>query len=101
MNYVEIKSINSTPDQELKIKLPGANVTMRLRFHSVAEIWTVDVSRNGKQANGISLNVGGSHTASAMMNFDILVFDNSGMGIDPFKLDDFESGRCSLVIAYA
>ena len=41
---------------------------------------------------------GSLHMVSQNQPFDFEVLDNSGLGIDPFKLDDFSAGRCSLYV---
>ncbi|WP_286931338.1 hypothetical protein [Marinobacter sp.] len=35
---------------------------------------------------------------SRNLPFDFIVTDESGNGLDPFRLDDFEQGRCRLYL---
>lgn len=95
---IKIQNITSYHDQRHTITKSDGNVTIRLKYHDVIEQWTIDVSRNGKNVYGVKLSVGTVHIASQNMGIDFAVTDNLGLGIDPFKVDDFESGRCSLVM---
>lgn len=95
---VQIDKITAYHDQQHTITKAGGNVDLRLKFHETIEQWTMDVSRNGKSVYGVKLAVGVKHIASQNMGIDFLVYDSAKIGQDPFKIDDFESGRCVLVM---
>ena len=82
--------------------VPSENGTIRLtlRFHSVATMWTIDASRNGKTTNGVAVNCGGTHFESGLMNMDVACIDTSGLGVDPYSLDCFTNGRCELLVVF-
>ena len=69
-----------------------------IRYASQVGAWFIDVETGDRTANGIKLAVGVQHIASRNMPCDFTVVDNSNQGIDPFRADDFSTGRCTLYL---
>lgn len=91
-----IDAITADADQSHVLLTEVGDVTLRLRFHSVATIWTVDVTYGDRTVYGIRLAAGTRHIQGSRFPFDLAVTETSGSGICPYKLDDFSSGRCRL-----
>lgn len=75
-----------------------SEIILRLRFLPPVEQWLFDIEYEGFELNGIKLSVGVPHMVSSNQPFDFVVTDNSGNGLDPFRLADFTDGRCSLYL---
>lgn len=93
---LQIENITAEPNQRHTIELEGGNVTLVLRYHPQIEQWTMDVERNEKAIYGARLAVGTRHIQSRNMGVDFVVVAEGD--IDPFQIDDFETGRCALLM---
>lgn len=101
MAFSDITSaISADPIQQIRIKIPTGDVQLTLKYYATCGFWAVDAIRNGLGVYGVNLCLGVKHIASSLLDIDFVVIDNSNLGLDPFKLDDFESGRCSLLVRY-
>lgn len=98
---VEIQNITAEPHQRHTIIFEESEVILTLRFLPRVQIWLYDVEFNGRAAYGFKLSLGTFHMVSQNFPFDFVVSDESGAGIDPFKADDFSTGRCRLIMAGA
>jgi hypothetical protein len=92
--------VTNQVNQSFTIPSDDGSIKLFLRFHSVATMWTIDAERNTKKAQGMAVNVGGSHFASSLMNLDVRCVDTSGIGVDPYSLDCFDNGRCELLVVF-
>lgn len=45
---------------------------------------------------GVKMALGVTHIRHRNWPFDFAVIDTTGEGIDPFRVDDFTTGRCEL-----
>jgi hypothetical protein len=93
---IQVQNITDEPHQRHVILIDDAEVTVVLRFYPTVQIWCVDVDAAGRTASGFKLSLGVLHMVSQNFPFDFVVQDTSGTGLDPFKLDDFSTGRCAL-----
>ena len=93
---VRIDAITADPDQTHLLLTEVGDVTLRLRFHPVTTIWTVDVTYGDRTVYGIRLAAGTRHIQGSRFPFDLGVTETSGSGVCPYKEDDFSSGRCIL-----
>jgi len=93
---VRIDAITADPDQTHTLLTEVGDVTLRLRFHPVATIWTVDVVYGSSAVYGVKLAAGTRLVQGSNFPFDLAVTETSGSGVDPYKEDDFTSGRCIL-----
>ncbi len=93
---LQIENITAEADQTHIIIADGIEVSLRLYFLSAVESWFMDCSYAGVSAAGIRLSAGAYHVLSYNLPFDFLVEITDRTGIDPFRADDFSSGRCLL-----
>lgn len=98
MEILQVEGITSDPNQRHTIEREGGNIVLVIRFHPQLEQWTIDVERNDKAAYGVKLSTGVRHIQSRNMGVDFIVIANEDY--DPFQLDDFESGRCNLLMVF-
>jgi len=94
----ELTNLTDEPIQEHTILFEESEVLLTIRFFPKTEIWCFDAEYKGKAVYGLKLSVGVLHMVGQNQPFDFIVSDNSNNGVDPFKRDDFSSGRCSLFI---
>jgi len=93
---VQIENITDDANQRHVILFEESEIVLVLRFHPTVQMWTFDVSFNGTTAVGYKLSIGVLHMRSRNLPFDFVVRDQSGTNLDPFRLDDFSTGRCYL-----
>lgn len=96
---IEVTNITSDALQRHTIATEYKDVVIRLRFVATTQSWFMDVSRDDQVVNGVRLVVGAFQITSSRMPVDFYVRDNLNIGLDPFSIDDFENGRCSLFMA--
>lgn len=94
----ELRDLTSEAHQEHLIVLNDDEVTLEMRFLSVTQIWVINVFYKNRSIIGVKLSLGVLHIFAKNLPFDFIVTDNSGLGVDPYAIDDFVSGRCSLFI---
>ena len=92
----KIENIGLEGFQKHTIPLADGDLILRLRFLSSVQLWQMKASYNDKNITGVKLTGGVLHIRSANFPFDFIVEDASGAGLDPFRADDFLSGRTSL-----
>lgn len=93
---IQIEGITSEPFQQHVITTETGNVTLVLKYHDVIHQWTLDIEKGGKAVYGVKLATGVKHIASSLLGVDFLVV--SDFNLDPFLIDDFETGRCKLLM---
>lgn len=93
-----VQNITNEPIQRHTIFLPGGNLILKLRFLPPVQIWVFDAEYNGWTVKGIKLSLGVLHIVSQNQPFDFVVIDRSRTDIDPFRRNDFSTGRCELVL---
>lgn len=93
-----IKIENFTDDtyQRHVILFEESEIRLDLRYHPTIEQWTADVVYKDKGVYGLKLSVGVLHMRSRNLPLDFWVTANAGTGLDPFRRDDFSTGRCTL-----
>ena len=97
----QIENIGNEGLQTITIPLPNGDLVMTIRYMSVVQIWTMDVTYNGRTLNGVKLSVGVLHMRSKNYPFDFICEDTSGAGLDPFQVEDFSTGRTILYLVEA
>lgn len=95
---LKIENIGNEGRQIHSVIFEESQIIIELYFASIVERWFFDVSYNGFSAKGMAVSLGTNHIRELNQPFDIVCEDNSELGIDPFQLDDFASGRCELLI---
>ena len=98
---IKLQNITDEPIQKHTILFERSEVILTLRFYPKVEAWCFDAEYNDKTVYGLKLSAGVLHMLSQNQPFDFIIADNAGIGIDPFKLDDFSSERCSLFMLEA
>ena len=96
----QLINITSEPHQIHTIPLDYSDddIKLTLRFYPTVQIWGMDIEWKTKKVYGLKLSLGVLHISSSNLPFDFAVTDNSGNGIDPFRVEDFSDGRCSIVV---
>lgn len=93
---VRIAALTNDADQQHTLLTDSGTVRLRLRFHPVAQIWTMDVEYGDDAVYGVRLAAGTRHVQGARWPFDFYVRETLGSGVCPYKADDWSSGRCEL-----
>ena len=93
-----IDNISAEPVQRHTFVYNDVSAEFVIRYSQQVEQWTFDCTIGSKSIFGAKLSVGTLHMVSRNMPIDFIVTDNTGSGIDPFKLNDFVSKRCSLYL---
>lgn len=101
MNIIE--NITSEYNQDHFLEFSRGFALVKLIFHAPVQMWTMNVTytRAGDESpqrpiNGVKLSLSTTHIKHRNWPFDFTVIDTTGNGVDPFRADDFESGRCEL-----
>ena len=92
----KINNITAEPFQEHTLILADGEAVVELRFLPAVEIWTLGVTYKGKERAGQKLSANVYHLRPYNFPFDFTVVVNDGSGLDPFRADDFATGRCEL-----
>lgn len=95
---VKLLNISADADQRHALFIDGVEIDIRLRFLSAVEMWVFDIEYQGVACLGYKLSINTLHLRSRNLPFDIVVRDTSGRGVDPFRRDDFTTGRCVLYV---
>jgi len=90
---IQIQNITDEAHQRHIIIFQQSEIILTLRFYQTVSMWCFDVEYKGKIVNGVKLSAGVLHIRSSNLPFDFAVV---GDVIDPFRLDDFKTGRCKL-----
>lgn len=94
----EIVNISEDAKQRHLISLEESEITLILKFFPTVQQWFFDVEYKLKWTYNVKLSLGVLHIQSRNYPFDFIVTDKSGSGIDPFRINDFNSGRCKFYI---
>lgn len=84
--------------QRFTISNNGFEADILFRFLPVAQQWIMNVTYSGKTINGVKMATGVLHMDSQGYPFDFYVRDTTGNGIDPYRLNDFQDGRCEICL---
>lgn len=95
---LQIQNITDEAHQRHVIVFDESEIELTLRFHPTVEMWTFDTVYKTLNADGYKLSVGVLHMRSRNFPFDFVVRDQTDAGLDPFRLDDFSTGRCALYL---
>jgi hypothetical protein len=88
-----IDNIGNEGSQTHTIPLADGDIILDIRFLSSVQFWQMSVTYNGKTINGVKMSCGVLHMRSVNFPFDFIVTDESGAGVDPYKVDDFSNSR--------
>jgi hypothetical protein len=93
---VQLTGITDEPMQMHTIPLEDDSISLHLRFYGLPAFWCFDVKYKSKEVKGVKLSLGTLHLESNNLPFDFALEDTSKTGIDPFRMDDFSSGRINI-----
>lgn len=92
-------TLTDEPKQEVKILFEDTVITIEFRFNPTIKIWTMNITYKDEDLiNGKSITLGVFILRELNMPFDLILIDNQKLDIDPFKLNDFSSGRLDLFL---
>ena len=97
----QILNVSDETHQRHVILFEESEITMVLRYLPTVEMWVLDATYRGTALSGYRLVLNTLHMRSRNMPFDFIVLDNSGTGLDPYRRDDFSTGRCALYLLTA
>lgn len=93
-----ILDITSDAHQAHTLLFIEDEIALELRFLPVVERWFMSVTYKTKSALGVAMACSTLHMRSRNFPFDFAVRDTTRTGLDPFRLEDFSSGRCELYL---
>ncbi len=93
-----IENITSDAHQKHTVITADGEITLSLRFLVAPQIWLMDVIYKGKAAYGLKISGSVFHVRGKNYPFDFYCVVNDDSGLDPFRIDDFESERCTLCL---
>lgn len=91
---LQIEGITDDADQLFTVEMAGGNAEVRIRYLEPTAFWIMDISRNGKECNGIRLAAMKKLMTSRNMGLEVIVYGDR----DPALYDDFSSGRMQLLL---
>ena len=94
----QITNITSENFQRHTILFEEDEIVLHLKYYTMLRQWFFDVEYKEFKLFGKHLAVGTYHMLASNQPFDFLVFDTSQNGLDPFRADDFQSGRTVLLM---
>lgn len=98
---IELTDITSSPRQTLRIKTEDNFVfQFLLQFSTVNQCWIWSLAYNNWAINGCRLTLLPDilHRYSYILPFGIMCMTEDPAKVDPFRLDDFVSGRVKLFV---
>ena len=93
---IQVENITDEPHQTHTILFDESEIALTLRFYPTVQMWCFDATYKDSIVSGMKLSVGVLHMRSRNLPFDFAVIDTLGAILDPFRLDDFSTGRCEL-----
>ena len=100
-----IENITAEFIQSHTLEFSRGLIELSLKYESAVKMWKVDVlyTRSDGSAPlpaiyGVKLALSTTHFKHRNWPFDFAVVDTTGNGVDPYRADDFEVGRCKLYL---
>ncbi|MDR0579541.1 MAG: hypothetical protein LBG21_02950 [Campylobacteraceae bacterium] len=85
-------NIQPTGYQSTYVDIEGIRYTFEFRFLPSVQIWVMNILKDNEVIiKGVSLTLCGLVLKQQNFEFDLFLVDSSKSGIDPYKLDDFNS----------
>ena len=92
----QVTNLTDEPIQRHTVIFEESEIVVKLRFFPRHQFWAMDVEYGPFQVFGVKVSVGVLHITSGNQPFDFYATDSSGNGVDPYRRNDFASGRCRL-----
>lgn len=93
-----ITNITDEPIQRHILIFERGEVVVTLRHLPTVEMWKMRVEYNDGYIDGVKLSLGTLHFRHKNWPFDIALICTDGSGIDPYRADDFVSGRIEMYL---
>ena len=93
-----IDNITTENFQRHTILFQDREIVLHLKFFTMLQQWFFDVEYKDFSLFGKHIAVNTYHLITSNQPFDIIALDNSQVGLDPFRFNDFSSGRVSLLL---
>ena len=90
--------VNSDPFQDFFVDIEDFTLRFDLEYRPMIKSWQMAIFRDGIKVVSFRKLSLGNLTFTINQPYNILLRDNLNTGSDPFKLDDFSSGRVSLFL---
>lgn len=101
MNIIE--NISDEYNQLHVLEFDRGITNLNLVYEAAVQMWKMNVeftraddAQPQKPIYGVKLSLSTLHFEHRNWPFDFTVVDTTGNGVDPFRSDDFSSGRCEL-----
>ena len=100
MSIRVLSTLNSNADQTVSfVTNAGEKVTLNLKFIPSQEVWTVDVISDSLTIYGLTLSTFVNLLDPYHNNITWGLYVWSKDGFDPWRIDDFSTGRIKIAIA--
>ena len=94
----KLQNITDEAHQRHTVVFEESEIILSLRYLPTVEMWVAGVEYKGHEVRGFKLTVGVLHIRSANLPFDFYVTDDAAAGLDPIRIDDFSTDRCSIYL---
>lgn len=91
-----ITNITDEPIQRHVLLFDRGEAVIFIRHLPTVEMWKMRVEYRDDFIEGVKLSLGALHFRHKGWPFDIALLATDSSGIDPYRADDFASGRCEL-----
>lgn len=93
-----IANISDEPYQRHVLLFERGEAVMTIRHLPPVEMWKMRMEYNGDFIDGVKLSLGTLHFRHKNWPFDIAILTTDNSGIDPYRVDDFSTGRCEMYL---
>ncbi|EIL4299168.1 hypothetical protein LLL07_004629 [Salmonella enterica] len=93
-----ITNITDESIQQHVLIFDRGEAVVTIRYLPTVEMWKMRVEYNGDYIDGVKLSLGTLHFRHKNWPFDIVLLCADNSGIDPYRADDFASGRIEMYL---
>ncbi|EFH5542028.1 hypothetical protein OGV36_07810 [Citrobacter sp. Cb008] len=93
-----IANITDEPIQRHILIFDRGEAVVTIRYLPTVEMWKMRVEYNDDYIDGVKLSLATLHFRHKNWPFDIMTKATDGNGIDPYRADDFASGRIEMYL---
>ena len=91
---IRITNITDSPKQRHTLITPVGDCVMELTYRPAVQSWFFDLTWNDKTIQGYRIAAGLPLIMGANWPFAFFCLESGG--VDPYRMDDFKTGRCQL-----
>jgi len=92
----KISNVTDEPIQRHVLLFERGEAVMTIRHLPTVEMWKMRMEYQGDFIDGVKLSLGAIHFRHKNWPFDIALLCTDNSGLDPYRADDFASGRVEL-----